>query len=63
MISNWFSGEKEKKKALIFASVTFHGIAINTATMADFKLLAWHHRTRSWEEMYTVGFSSWNEPA
>lgn len=57
MFSNWFSGEKEKKKkALIFASVNFHGITINTATVADSKLLTWHHGTWSWEEMYTVGF-------
>lgn len=57
MFSNWFSGEKEKKKkALIFASVNFHGITINTATVADSKLLTWHHETWSWKEMYTVGF-------
>ena len=57
MFSNWFSGEKEKKKkALIFASVNFHGITINMATVADSKLLTWQRGTWSWEEMYTAGF-------
>lgn len=34
------------KKSLVFAN----SLSVNKPTMADFKLLAWGHRTWSWEE-------------